>query len=127
MQKWHANCNEIVQAQSVDENANTENSFAKHQLGIANCETRILAVKWSTVEGTISTVFTLKDSEITKRGVLKALASIYDPLGIATPLTLIGKLIFREICENQGKWDSELSEALKRKCLRWTISLPEKV
>ena len=127
LHKWHTNCNEIVQAQSVDEDADTENSFAKHQLGVANCETRILGVSWNTVEDTISTVFNLKDSEITKRGVLQALASIYDPLGIAAPITLIGKSIFRVICEEQRKWDSELSEALKRKWLRWTKSLPEKV
>ena len=127
LHKWHANSNEIVPEREVDRDTDIENSFAKHQLRVTNFETRILGVNWDTATDTISTVFNLKDNEMTKRGVLQALASIYDPLGLAAPITLIGKSIFREICEGQQKWDSELSERLKAKWLKWINSLPKKV
>lgn len=59
--------------------------------------------------------------------MLQSLASIYGPLGIAIPIKLIEKSMFSENCEDQLKWDSELSERLREKWLRWVKSLTKKV
>ena len=35
----------------------------------------------------------------TKRKVLGEIAKVYDPLGLASPITLEEKIIYREVCE----------------------------
>lgn len=34
----------------------------------------------------------------TKRGVLRKLASIYDPLGFVSAVTMVGKCLYRVVC-----------------------------
>ena len=59
---------------------------------------------------------------VTKRGILRFLAAVYDPLGIASPTMLVGKLLYREVCESSLPWDEMGQEWLK-----FVRSLPNKV
>ncbi|XP_047998158.1 uncharacterized protein LOC125235603 [Leguminivora glycinivorella] len=52
------------------------------------------------------------DRGITKKGVLRMLARLYDPCGFVSPLVLPGKLLFQEICTRKFKWDEILPEDL---------------
>ena len=52
---------------------------------------------------------------------------MYDPLGLATPLTLQGKLIYREICDQKLPWDNELTRQLAEKVKNWEQTLPTSV
>ena len=62
---------------------------------------------WDKKEDTIAVNFptsireTAKLTEPTEREVLQTLASVFDPLGIATSILLTGKNIFREICDRK--------------------------
>ena len=38
------------------------------------------------------------------------LAKVYDPLGLVSPLTLQGKLIYCDICKQKLPWDAKLSK-----------------
>ena len=60
----------------------------------------------------------------TKRGLLSHLAKIYDPLGLSTPRTLGGKLIYRDACLNKVSWDTELNPRLVLRWNKWAHSLP---
>ena len=57
----------------------------------------------------------------------KKLAKIYDPLGLVSPITLQGKLIYREICLKKIGWDAELDQAMKKKLTRWETNVPSYV
>ena len=50
----------------------------------------------------LSITLTKEYGTATKRGVLLKLAKIYDPLGLVSPTTLVGKLIYHDICDVQG-------------------------
>lgn len=63
----------------------------------------------------------------TKRTVLSQLASIFDPLGLAAPVTLSGKLIYRDICDSKALWDQELEGALMKHWQSWNANLPEQI
>ena len=52
---------------------------------------------------------------------------IYDPLGIVSSVTLMGKIIFRDICDQHLKWDSELPENLRERWRRFVKNLPDKI
>ena len=62
---------------------------------------------------------------MTKRGILGNLAQIYDPLGIVSPITLEGKLIYREACNQKIAWDTPLPEKIATMWKTWEGDLPE--
>ena len=58
-----------------------------------------------------------KNVALTKTGLLSFISSIYDPVGLITPVTLEPKLIIQDLWRRQIDWDIELPDDLK---LRWT-------
>ena len=56
---------------------------------------------------------------VTKRTILSQLGSIYDPLGLISPTMVQGKQIYREACDENKGWNSEVSPTLTRDWLRW--------
>ena len=63
-------------------------------------------------------------TELTKRGVLRKLVKVYDPLGLVSPVTLEGKLIFRDVCDEKQPWDAKLKEPIAQRQKKWEQSLP---
>ena len=66
-----------------------------------------------------------EDQPVTMRGILSHLGSIYDPLGIISPLlTLVeGKRIYRDACDQNQEWNKEVSLAITKDWLKWTRQL----
>ncbi|XP_023814298.1 uncharacterized protein LOC111947899 [Oryzias latipes] len=60
----------------------------------------------------------------TKRGLLSATSSVYDPLGFASPFVLKAKLLFQELCRQKLDWDAQLPEAIADQWRRWLTDLP---
>ena len=58
---------------------------------------------------------------------MSKLARIYDPLGLASPTTLTGKLIFRDICDSKLAWDAKLPEHLRKRWDKWWSEVPDHV
>ena len=64
----------------------------------------------------------VKNVNPTKRNVLKAIASIYDPVGYIQPLVIKLKLMFQEICSLHIGWDDYIGKELGKK---WTVIVKE--
>ena len=79
-------------------------------------DSAILGVTWNENEDILKVTFPHTSVETTKRGVLKYLASIYDPIGLISPILLMGKILYRDICDNRTAWDQPLKGDL---LLRW--------
>ena len=58
-------------------------------------------------------------SNPTKRSILKKTATIYDPLGLLTPITLVAKLLIQELWRDQVDWDDEVSSSIRKKWEDW--------
>ena len=52
---------------------------------------------------------------VTKTLMLKTLASIYDPLGIMSPMLVEGKHLYKEAISERKGWDKQVSEKLGKK------------
>ena len=51
---------------------------------------------------------------LTKQGILAKLAKIYDPLGLVSPTTLRGKLIYRAVCDAKTAWDAPIPQDIAK-------------
>ena len=58
---------------------------------------------------------------------MQRVASIYDPLGIVSPVTLEGKLIYRKACDAKVPWDQKLPNELLNEFKNWENSLPDEI
>ena len=104
LHKWHSNVQEleIETARAGDE----EQTYAKQQLGVKEGETKLLGLTWDKTKDNIHVSFPTQAAEHTKRGVLAKIAKIYDPLGLVSPITLTGKILYRDACDLQVAWDA---------------------
>ena len=135
LHKWHSNVPALEQPSPHEETIKelptthqSENqSYAKDQLGVKKGETKLLGVPWDKREDTIQTSFPDPISKATKREVLGKIAKIYDPLGLASPITLEGKFLYREMCEARIPWDQELPQGLEIRWQTWENNLTDKV
>ena len=82
-------------------------------------ETKLLGLAWDREQDTLNITLKSDRSETTKRGVLSHLASIYDPLGVASPATLDGKQLFRDICDSKLPWDTQLPGPILKRWEEW--------
>ena len=123
LHKWHSNARELESYNTV-EREETE-TFAKQQLGVSNSDqARILGLPWNKEADIIGVNFPSDKTESTKRGILGKVAKIYDPLGLVAPVTLTGKLLYRDVCNAKLAWDTKLPYELSRKLMKWEESLP---
>ena len=53
------------------------------------------------------------------------MVSVYNPLGIVSPLLMIAKQLYRTICDQKLPWDKQLPTDIERKWSSWLKSLPE--
>lgn len=74
-------------------------------------------------------MFTFKvdvaDKPYTRRGVLSVVNSIFDPLRLAAPVTIKGKLLLRELSNGVQDWDTPLPDENVSMWETWKSSLEE--
>lgn len=52
----------------------------------------------------------MNDQPLTRKVILSTVRSVYDPLWLAAPFLLKGKLILQQFCMNKKGWDEKLNE-----------------
>ena len=126
LHKWHSN-EQILETENPP-SSEPERSYAKEQLGVEKGETKLLRLAWDKRRDTIGVTFPdVQPAAPTKRSILGAIAKIYDPLGLVSPVTLAGKRLYREACDLSIGWDKPLPDNLNAKWSCWVQSLPQKV
>ena len=126
LHKWHSNAPELeCSCEPADVHLEM---YAKQQLSIPNQgETTILGLSWNKSTDTVTVKVQNENIENTKHGVLRKIARVYDPLGVASPVTLGGKLVYREVCDKKIPWDKQLPEPIMKSWPKWESKLPDKV
>ncbi|KAL7071678.1 hypothetical protein ACQ4LE_009226 [Meloidogyne hapla] len=78
---------------------------------------KILGIPWDICTDKINIVFPVVNfsEKLSKRIVLRQLASMFDPLGLASPSLLSAKLFFQSLWTKENKWDDKISEEKVKK------------
>ena len=112
----------------------SDETYAKSTLGFTQVarsgEQKVLGVQWDVetdkLKLDLSGVARLvQNLEPTKRNVVSVVGRIYDPLGFLSPVTIMFKMFFQELCESEVGWDQPLTENLLVKWRTLTSGLQE--
>ncbi|XP_045185375.2 uncharacterized protein LOC123543362 [Mercenaria mercenaria] len=75
---------------------------------------KVLGYNWNAGKDLISvnpsSVLKTDSTDVTKRHVLKQLASVYDPLGLFSPIILRGKMLLQTMWSKTYDWDDEIDK-----------------
>ena len=110
LRKWCSN-NVNVQKQILDHEPDDQvGKPFKHA-------SKILGLTWDKTEDklNIQTSNVYKESAeylVSKRNVLKTVASLYDPIGVISPIVILFKLFFQKLVGWKCSWDEELPSNL---------------
>lgn len=89
---------------------------------------KVLGLEWNTKTDQISIKPpppNFNHVPVTKRSILKAVASIFDPLGLITPVSLPGKILLQDIWKLSLDWDDPLPPEMTKQWEKILSSLQE--
>ncbi|XP_051816711.1 uncharacterized protein LOC127537707 [Acanthochromis polyacanthus] len=86
---------------------------------------RSLGLCWDLNTDTFTFKVAVANKPYTRRGVLSIINSIFDPLGLAAPVTVRGKLLLRELAGGIQDWDALLPDDRLSTWEAWKSSLQE--
>ena len=125
LHKWHSNVKELESAASEPVSIE-EGTYVKEQLNVPGREgATLLGLPWDKENDTFGVNFPQEKADPSKRGILSKVARIYDPLGLASPILLGDKLLYRDVCDAKLNWDAELPRELMQSWIRWEERLPD--
>ena len=111
-------CNHIEVLKSIPEEYRKDVVKDKDlNLGILP-DDKALKVKWNIQEDTLGFIIKMDEKPTTRRGLLAALSSVYDPLGLGAPFLLKGRLIIQRLCRNNLKWDEPIDDDTAQEWLK---------
>ena len=92
-----------------------------------------LGLKWDVGSDLFTFEVNIPSRPFTKRGVVSVVNSLFDPLGFISPIILSGRIIQRQIIDENTKsdkgktldWDEPLPVTFKQKWNEWQTSLSE--
>lgn len=80
---------------------------------------RVLSVEWCIQSDTFKFKIVIKNRPLTRRRILSTVSSIYDPLGILSPVILCAKKILRDLCRKALGWDDVIPEPVAQEWTKW--------
>ncbi|XP_043661633.1 uncharacterized protein LOC122625611 [Drosophila teissieri] len=101
--KWHSNHCKFVDVATV-----------KHLQLDDEMLTSTLGLKWDQVGDTFMFSFSPRfDSDhVTKRSILSIVSSLFDPLGLVTPIIIVAKIILQELWLLKLFWDESVPQGI---------------
>ena len=116
LRKWCSNDSKLVQQIKEAEAARNQDDGTTDV--VTKLVMKTLGVTWNVKDDNyeISTKHIFnegRDIEITKRNVLKIIASVYDPVGIIALVTITFKIFFQQLTQMKISWDRVLSVDLQ--------------
>nr|XP_055074289.1 uncharacterized protein LOC129453915 [Misgurnus anguillicaudatus] len=84
---------------------------------------RALGVQWDVERDVFTFSIMDKHKPLTRRGILSAVSSIYDPMGFLAPVILTAKQILQHLCKKKMGWDETVSVDTAQAWQRWVDDL----
>ncbi|VDI39382.1 Hypothetical predicted protein [Mytilus galloprovincialis] len=119
--KWLSNSRDVLKAIPESELAPAVVNLSP---GDVLPNDKALGVIWDVNEDKIRFKVKLTDKPLTRRGILSIVSSIFDPLGLVSPVTLRAKAIVQNLCRLKLGWDEQIPQHYCDEGKNWLTSLP---
>ncbi|XP_053386622.1 uncharacterized protein LOC128550820 [Mercenaria mercenaria] len=119
--KWLSNSEQVMN--SIPERDRAE-PRAKLDLKTESFCERTLGLQWLVKQDQFVFDVNLHDKGTTRRSILSVASSLYDPLELVAPVTLIPKLILQRACRLNLGWNELIPDAEAEKWSQWLSRLP---
>ncbi|XP_030828101.1 uncharacterized protein LOC115919169 [Strongylocentrotus purpuratus] len=119
--KWVSNDREVLSAVPSTERAASVVDLDFDHLPIE----RTLGVLWDMNSDSFGFKVSPKDVPTTRRGLLSATSSLYDPLGFVAPFSLNAKILLQDLCAQGLGWDETVGKDELQRWTSWLSELPE--
>lgn len=117
--KWQSNCSNVLKS-VVGHDLSSENSM---KLGSEDNVNRVLGVNWKVTSDKFTFSTILPDRPLNRKGILSVISSVFDPMGMATPFTMVAKLLLQELCLRRVPWEQEIAGQDLFVWRRWLMEL----
>ena len=119
--KWLSNERAVVTSVPDEERAP---SLKSYDLSQKLPYERALGLQWDTEHDSFTFKIEPKTKPLTRRGILSVTSSLYDPLGLVAPVTIVPKIIQQDLCRLKLKWDDEVPAEAAERWKAWLSELP---
>ncbi|XP_064638330.1 uncharacterized protein LOC135494343 [Lineus longissimus] len=122
MRKWLSNDPEVLEDVPQSDKATFLDINGKETLP---CQ-KALGILWLAEEDVITMKPRLREGEYpaTRRGMLRCIAALFDPVGLVDPFRIIVWILFQRTWIRKEDWDSPLEEDLALEWSLWKKELP---
>lgn len=86
---------------------------------------RVLGVQWCVQSDTFKFKIVVQERPPMRRGILSIVSSIYDPLGILSPVVLTAKIILQQLCKKGLGWDDPIPSSAAQEWTQWLEELSQ--
>ena len=129
LRKWNSS-NEKVREFITKSQTTEVQSFAR-QIELEKDSTKVLGLKWDQKNDKLAIKLESNTSDIriertvTKRNMLSRVSEIFDPLGVASPVTIKGRIMLQDVCKSKKRWDERVESDIEKRYVHWTKELNE--
>jgi len=120
--KWISNSKEV--SDSIPE-PDRAGKCTKVDIENGQSYERTLGLQWHVEDDNFVFDVDLPDKCHTRRGILSVASSLYDPLGLVAPVTLVHKLILQNACRQKLQWDEHMCDRDVERWTQWLECLPQ--
>eukprot|EP00794_Sanderia_malayensis_P006426 gene6425-biopygen4755 len=108
LRKWKTNSCSL--AKKLDEE---NEAISKEVVQEEDSKSKILGLPWDKKEDVIEfdlgkVAENAGQADVTKRGILSSLATIFDPMGVIGPVAVPAKILFQDLCLEKIGWDDPI-------------------
>ncbi|XP_048576166.1 uncharacterized protein LOC125557540 [Nematostella vectensis] len=119
LHKWHSNVLEAEESTSAE----------RADRAVDRPPVKILGIPWDKNKDELTIAFSDSTEEevsgaLTKRKMLAVINRIYDLLGLASPVTVTGKVLYSKVCLSEKRWDEAITDVeIVREWNKWLKSM----
>ena len=89
----------------------------------SNINSKALGVRWDVNEDQFYFTTDFMQDKITRRSMLKMIASTFDPLGLISPTLVLAKIAFQDATRLKTPWDEDVPRMVTEKWKAWLRSM----
>ena len=117
MTKYKSNSPDVLRRIPIQDRGRSvkELDLDKDSLG----SDRALGLRWSMEDDYFFFQFCNRQKPVTRRGILSTVSSIFDPLGVVSPVTLLGRSLLQKLCAVSCGWDDPLPDVMASEWKEW--------